>query len=82
MSGALVLYQAVQSLDVDVLRNVKRTAIILEAYEQLQLHMRGRGLRSTSDLILGLPGESLTTHIAALYRLIDDNITRCTTSKR
>lgn len=74
VSGALVLYQAVQSLDEDVLRNVKRSAIKLEAYEQLQVHMRGRGLRSTSDLILGLPGESLKTHLAALFRLLDGNI--------
>jgi len=74
VSGALVLYQAVQSLDDDVLRNVKRQAIKLEAYEQLQVHMRGRGLRSTSDLILGLPGESLKTHLAALHRLLDSDI--------
>ena len=58
VNGALVLYQAVQSLDEDVLRNVKRQTIKLEAYEQLQVHMRGRGLRSNSDLILGLPGET------------------------
>jgi hypothetical protein len=36
--------------------------------------MRGRGLRSTSDLILGLPGESLKTHLAALHRLLDGGI--------
>src|SRR5579864_2025893 len=57
VSGSLVLYQAVQSLDDRVLRNVKRSTIKLEAYEQLQVHIRGRGLRSNSDLILGLPGE-------------------------
>ncbi len=44
VNGALVLYQAVQSLDENVLRNVKRQTIKLEAYEQLQVHMRGRGL--------------------------------------
>jgi radical SAM superfamily enzyme YgiQ (UPF0313 family) len=74
VGGALVLYQAVQSLDDDVLRNVKRSTIKLEAYEQLQVHMRGRGLRSVSDLILGLPGESLKTHLAALHKLLDSGI--------
>jgi hypothetical protein len=74
VSGALVLYQAVQSLDEDVLRNVKRQTIKLEAYNQLQVHMRGRGLRSTSDLILGLPGESLKTHLVALHKLLDSGI--------
>ena len=74
VSGALVLYQAVQSLDEDVLRNVKRQTIKLEAYEQLQVHMRGRGLRSSSDLILGLPGENLQTHLASIGKLLDAGI--------
>lgn len=74
VSGALVLYQAVQSLDEDVLRNIKRQTIKLEGYQQLQVHMRGRGLRSTSDLILGLPGESLKTHLTALHKLLDTDI--------
>lgn len=74
VSGALVLYQAVQSLDEEVLRKVKREAIKLEAYKALEVHMRGRGLRSVSDLILGLPGESLSTHIKGLHSLLDSNI--------
>jgi radical SAM superfamily enzyme YgiQ (UPF0313 family) len=74
VSGALVLYQAVQSLDEGVLRNVKRSTIKLEAYKAIEIHMRGRGLRSVSDLILGLPGESLVTHMAGLKTLLDSNI--------
>jgi radical SAM superfamily enzyme YgiQ (UPF0313 family) len=74
VSGALVLYQAVQSLDEDVLRKVKRQTIKLEGYKQLEVHMRGRGLRSVSDLILGLPGESLQSHLRGLHTLLDSNI--------
>lgn len=74
VSGALVLYQAVQSLDEDVLRKVKRQTIKLDAYKALEVHMRGRGLKSISDLILGLPGESLTTHLTGLKTLLDSNI--------
>lgn len=74
VSGALVLYQAVQSLDEDVLRKVKRQTIKLEAYKALEIHMRGRGLRSNSDLILGLPGESLEGHMRGLKTLLDSNI--------
>lgn len=74
VSGALVLYQAVQSLDEDVLRKVKRQTIKLDAYKALEVHMRGRGLRSISDLILGLPGESLQTHLTGLKTLLDSNI--------
>jgi len=71
VSGALVVYQAVQSLNDDVLRNIKRSNIKLKAYEEVMIHIRGRGLRSNSDLIVGLPGETLQSHIAAIHSLID-----------
>lgn len=71
MNGALVLYQAVQSLDDDALKNIKRSNIRKEAYEQIMIHVRGRGLRSLSDLILGLPGETLASHIQGIHSLLD-----------
>ncbi len=71
VNGALVLYQAVQSLDDEVLRNIDRSNIKLDAYQKIMVHVRGRGLRSNSDLILGLPGESKTSHLRGLYQLID-----------
>ena len=74
VSGALVLYQAVQSLDENVLRKIKRETIKLDAYKALEVHMRGRGLKSISDLILGLPGESLESHLHGLTTLLDSNI--------
>ena len=74
VGGALMLYQAVQSLDEDVLRKVKRQSIKLDTYKTLEAHMRGRGLRLVSDLILGLPGESLQTHLKGLHHLLDTNI--------
>jgi histone acetyltransferase (RNA polymerase elongator complex component) len=52
-----VLYQVAQSIDENVLRNVKRQNIKLQASEQLQVLLRSRGMRSGSDMILGLPGE-------------------------
>jgi hypothetical protein len=70
-SGALLVYQAVQSLDETVLKNIKRQNIQLKAYEQLHVHMRGRGLRSNSDLILGLPGETLDSHLNGCRKLLD-----------
>ncbi len=71
VNGALVLYQAVQSLDEDTLKNVRRSNIRKEAYEQIMIHVRGRGLRSLSDLILGLPGETHETHHEGIRALID-----------
>lgn len=76
VSGALVLYQAVQSLDENVLKNVKRSTIKLGAYEQLLVHVRGRGMRSNSDLILGLPGETLKSHVDGIRKLLDAGISQ------
>jgi Radical SAM superfamily len=78
VNGALVLYQAVQSLDENVLRNIKRQSIKLDTYEQLRVHLLGRGLRSNSDLILGLPGETLESYLKAVYKLLDSGLSQLT----
>ncbi len=78
VGGALVVYQAVQSLDETVLKNVKRSTIKLEAYEQLLMYIRGRGLRSNSDLILGLPGETLESHVSSIHKLLDGGASQVT----
>jgi hypothetical protein len=70
-NGAMVIYQAVQSLDDRTLTNIKRQNISKEAYAQVMIHVRGRGLRSLSDLILGLPGETLESHLASIGELVD-----------
>jgi radical SAM superfamily enzyme YgiQ (UPF0313 family) len=71
VSGGMVLYQAVQSLDEEVLRKVRRSNIKLSAYADIAVHLRGRGLRSSTDLILGLPGDTLQSHLATLHNMID-----------
>lgn len=71
VNGALVMYLAVQSLDHDVLENVKRSNIQLGAYQEIQTQITARGMRSNSDLILGLPGDSLASHVGSLRKLID-----------
>lgn len=76
VNGALVMYQAVQSLDEDVLLNVKRKNIDLATYEKIQVHVRGRGLRSSSDMILGLPGETLESHLRSIKGLINSGTHR------
>lgn len=71
VDGALVLYQAVQSLDNDVLYNIKRSNIKLETYDKILIELKSRGLRSSSDLILGLPGDTLKSHLTSLKKLIN-----------
>jgi radical SAM superfamily enzyme YgiQ (UPF0313 family) len=78
VNGAMLMYQAVQSLDEGVLRNVKRSTIKMEAYEQLRVYMRGRGLRSNTDLILGLPGETLQSHMNGIHQILDAGLNQVT----
>jgi radical SAM superfamily enzyme YgiQ (UPF0313 family) len=78
VNGAMTLDQAVQSLDAEVLRNIKRSNARMQAYDQLRVYIRGRGLRSNTDLILGLPGETLKTHLDGLRQVLDQGISRVT----
>jgi len=76
LSGALVMYQAVQSLDPGVLENIKRSNISLDAYADLQVYIQSRGLKSNSDLIWGLPGETLDSHLRSIQRLLASGINK------
>ena len=58
---------AVQSLNPEVLENIKRSNIKLEAYEKIATHARENDLLTASDLIIGLPGEDL----ASIKRSLD-----------
>jgi radical SAM superfamily enzyme YgiQ (UPF0313 family) len=71
VSGAMVIYQALQSLNEETLRNIRRSNISRDAYQKVMIHVRGRGLRSLSDLILGLPGETLESHLGGIDQLLD-----------
>jgi radical SAM superfamily enzyme YgiQ (UPF0313 family) len=76
VSGALIMWQSVQSLDDTVLTNVKRENIKLSAYQEINVYLKGRGLRSQADLILCLPGETLASHVKALETLTNAGVLR------
>ena len=50
---------AIQSLNEEVLANIKRDNIKLETYEELTVYARKKSLLTASDIIVGLPGEDL-----------------------
>jgi radical SAM superfamily enzyme YgiQ (UPF0313 family) len=50
---------AIQSLNEQVLANIKRDNIKLETYEELTVYAREHSLLTASDIIVGLPGENL-----------------------
>ncbi|HWB63655.1 MAG TPA: B12-binding domain-containing radical SAM protein [Chitinophagales bacterium] len=78
VNGALIMYLAVQSIDENVLANIKRHNISLQAYSNIQMYLKARGLRSNSDLILALPGETLETHLNSLKWLVNSGTDRIT----
>jgi len=52
---------AIQSLNEEVLANIKRDNIKLETYEELTVYARENSLLTASDIIVGLPGEDLAS---------------------
>lgn len=65
---------AFQSLDPQVLANIGRENIRLSDAMAIQKHFSKRKIPTYSDLILGLPGETRETHLAALRQLFDAGI--------
>lgn len=69
--GALRLSGSVQSLDEEVLKNVKRANIAADQLMQLALQSADVDANSYSEVILGLPGDSKTAHYKTLRTIID-----------
>lgn len=62
---------AVQSLEDEVLENIKRDNISTETYAEYQKKFHRMGSRTYSDLIVPLPAETLESHLTALRQLVD-----------
>jgi radical SAM superfamily enzyme YgiQ (UPF0313 family) len=75
-NGALSMSRAVQSLDVDVLKNIKRSNIKLDTYAKVSEHLKVKGIPTSSQTILGLPGETLESHLSGLSELLNEGIDR------
>jgi radical SAM superfamily enzyme YgiQ (UPF0313 family) len=70
-NGAMSMLHAVQSLDNNVLESIKRSNIKLDTYEKVTEHLIDKGVSTDSQIILGLPKETLKTHLTGLHRLVD-----------
>jgi len=71
INGALRLSGSVQSLDSDVLANIKRKNIAPDQLMQLALDASDIGANSYSETILCLPGDSKEKHVGTLKRVIE-----------
>jgi radical SAM superfamily enzyme YgiQ (UPF0313 family) len=69
--GALPMTAAVQSMNPQVLKNIKRDNIKLDTYRLIQEELDRQGMQSYGELILCLPGESKATFMKAVSDLLD-----------
>ncbi len=70
LGDMIVPVMAVQSLDDEVLRYIKRDNISMETYARYHERFHRAGSRTYSDLIVPLPRETLATHLDALRTMM------------
>ncbi|MDA2909528.1 hypothetical protein MYX04_01200 [Nitrospiraceae bacterium AH_259_D15_M11_P09] len=71
VKGAMRLSGSVQSLDQEILTNIKRANIDAPELMQLALEANEIGANSYSEIILGLPGDSVEKHLKTVETVID-----------
>ena len=70
LNRSLRVTMSVQSLDPDVLNNIRRDNISVDHMLALYPAIKEANLQTTSEVILGLPGETYSNHIQTLRDLI------------
>lgn len=75
LKGIFPVTVSVQSMDPDVLKNIKRTNLPLDKLIKYAKKGAGMGASSRSETILCLPGDSKKKHIQGVLKLIDAKIT-------
>ncbi|MEC9005851.1 MAG: radical SAM protein [Nitrospirota bacterium] len=63
---------ALQSIDPDTLKSIKRSNISTETYQELQRRFTRDGVETFTDLILGLPGETYDSFAKAVSKIIEN----------
>ena len=74
LEGRMPVTVAVQSLDPDVLKNIKRKNLPLENLIEVSRHRYSSNQRSRSEVILGLPGDTREKHTKSLCELMDAGV--------
>lgn len=76
VNGAIRLSGSVQTLDQQVLKNIKRSNISGDDLMQLAVEAAEIDADSRSEIILGLPGESLKSHFDTIKTVIHANFNK------
>ena len=69
--GSLILRSAMQSMNDPTLEAIKRQNIKKSAYQDIRDDLDSKGLESQADLMLGLPLETIDTHMQGVFDLIN-----------
>lgn len=67
---------AVQSMNPEVLKNIRRSNIKLDAYAKIQAEVKAQGMQAYGELILCLPGETKTSFMQAARDLLKAGVKR------
>jgi radical SAM superfamily enzyme YgiQ (UPF0313 family) len=70
LDGTMSLTMSVQSMDEQVLQNVRRENISVDAMLALMPSIKEAGLLTESEVILCLPGDTYETHLNTIKKLI------------
>lgn len=76
IGGVLPMTSAVQSTNPEVLTNIKRSNIKLEAYAEIQKELLAQGMQSYGELILCMPGETKATFMRSVEGLLNSGVKR------
>jgi len=76
LNGSWVIGSSVQSTDSEVLANVKRSNISVDAYKEFIqfVNEQGETSQSYSEIILGLPGDTTEKHFNSLKMGIENGV--------
>ena len=74
LDGALRVMMSVQSMDKQVLGNIRRENISVDTMIDLAPAIKESNLSTTAEVILALPGETYESHIKTLRDLVSVNI--------
>ncbi|REJ78235.1 MAG: radical SAM protein [Acidobacteria bacterium] len=75
-NGVMPMTSAVQSLNPETLKNIKRSNIKLETYSEIQKELQAQGMQSYGELILCMPGETLETFMESVRKLLESGVKR------
>ena len=71
LKDSMPLWMSVQSLDQNVLKNIRRDNISTDQMLALQPAIKEAGLQTRAEVILGLPGETHENHMKTLRDLVN-----------